>query len=847
MAIQDALIRILNLRKEESKAVFYLMIFSFFVGLSMSFYFAASNAIFLKHFQPWMISISYMASGVIVWMAWFFLSRLDKRLTLSSQLIVKFLFVFITVLAISIGVWMLNSPWIVFVMFTWVRILTFVTLVTFWGLAGKLFNIRQGKRIFSLLGTGEVISIIIGYFSIPVLLKFIKTADLLFFSSATLLICFFMVLVILRKFKVELSASPAPSATSQATAQSEFSYWTLMRKPYFRLISLMALLPIFGYLFIDFLFLSQTKAEFANNPETIAGFFGIFLGFVAIIELFFKLISGRILNKYGLKPSLMSLPVILTVSIFIAAISGSIYGTTGLFFAFIAMARLFDRAVRSAMYEPSFQLLYQPVPAEQRMIFQNQIEGIPKAFGTVITGAVILVLTTLHSLNLVHYNWLFLLILAAWVFYTMRMYDSYRTMIKSKLFELKSAKEMPESADLPVLAKNTHEEEGLNDSELSFENMTLLLKSELPEDRIKAARLLSKSGRYQTFRLLQSLMKDDHADVKREAILACGRLKRMELNSYLLDQLNDEKFADTAAEAIIPIGETIIPDLERMFDKSASSLILQQRILKVIQQIQGNRSTRFLRDHLAYSQKDIAREVAKLLSERNYVATASESVKLKLQIEETAEYILWLFASMNDLGSGLKTTQLQLALMDELEYMKDHFFTLLSLLYDAKTIYHIKEHIESKDITAKVYALEIGDMIIAEDIKALFFPIFEDMLIQERLNRFADRFPQEKLNPTERIIDIINKEFNHLNASTKRLSLQLLAEMEQNPEVNAVLAANMLHPVPDLRKAAAESLIKLDINYFNQAISTLAAAEHSLTQELKSYAFTSNHSKNYSL
>jgi len=43
MAIQDALIRILNLRKEESKAVFYLMIFSFFVGLSMSFYFAASN------------------------------------------------------------------------------------------------------------------------------------------------------------------------------------------------------------------------------------------------------------------------------------------------------------------------------------------------------------------------------------------------------------------------------------------------------------------------------------------------------------------------------------------------------------------------------------------------------------------------------------------------------------------------------------------------------------------------------------------------------------------------------------------------------------------------------------
>ncbi len=85
------------------------------------------------------------------------------------------------------------------------------------------------------------------------------------------------------------------------------------------LISLMALLPIFGYLFVDFLFLAQTKNEFANNPETIAGFFGVFLGFVAIIELVFKLISGRFLNKYGLKPSLISLPLILLSGVLMAA------------------------------------------------------------------------------------------------------------------------------------------------------------------------------------------------------------------------------------------------------------------------------------------------------------------------------------------------------------------------------------------------------------------------------------------------------------------------------------------------------------------------------------------------
>ena len=441
MAALKWFVKIFNIRPEESRPVLYLMIFSFFVGLSMTFYFAASNAIFLKHFESWMISVSYMASGVIVWAAWFLLSRLDRHLSLSWQLIFKFLFVFITVTAISIGVWVYDQPWIVFIMFTWVRILVYITVVTFWGLAGKLFNIRQGKRIFALLGIGEVISIIIGYFSVPLLLKFLKAPDLLFLSSGSLLVCLVFVFTILKAFRTELSESTPSKSATASREKTDLSYWTLVKKPYFLLISLMALLPIFGYLFVDFLFLAQTKTEFANDTETIAGFFGIFLGFVAVIELVFKLISGRFLNKYGLKPSLVSLPVILFAGMLMAAVSASLYGTVGLFFAFIAMVRLFERSVRSAVYEPAFQLLYQPVPDGQRLIFQNQIEGIPKALGTVLTGAVILLFSTIHMFNLTHYSWIFILVLGLWIWAAFKMYDQYRNMLKTKLGEMEAEKD----------------------------------------------------------------------------------------------------------------------------------------------------------------------------------------------------------------------------------------------------------------------------------------------------------------------------------------------------------------------------------------------------------------------
>ncbi|MGA2823814.1 MAG: hypothetical protein ABSE72_09855, partial [Bacteroidales bacterium] len=443
--------KILNIRSEEFKPVFLLMVFSFFIGLSLTFYFTASNAIFLKHFPPRMIPVSFIASGVIVYLACWIFSQIDKKLSLYQQVLFKFLFVFLSVLAISIGVWTFDTAWLAYIMYTWVRVMVYITLVNFWGMAGRLFNIRQGKRIFGLISIGEVISLIIGYFSIPLILKFLKAPDLLFLASFALFLCLVMVSIIFRTFKDQLVTGIVPSKQAQTKVKSEWNYWNLLKKPYFLMISLMALLPIFGYLFVDFLFLAQTKHEFVNDPEALARFFGVFLGSVAILELILKLFSGRFLNKFGLKPSLLSLPVILLVSIFLAAVFGSLYGTVGMFFAFIALARLFERSIRCAVYEPAFQLLYQPIPTDQRLPFQNQIEGIPKALGTVITGVVILLFSSIHAFNLVHFNWLFILVLIFWIWIAVKMYEEYRNMLKTKLSELKHTVRNEQNPMVPLI------------------------------------------------------------------------------------------------------------------------------------------------------------------------------------------------------------------------------------------------------------------------------------------------------------------------------------------------------------------------------------------------------------
>jgi len=830
----------LNIRNEEYKPVLLLMVFSFFIGMSISFYFTASNAIFLKHFKPKMIPVSFIASGIIIYLAWWMFSLIDKKLSLYQQVVIKFLFVFLSVLAISIGVYAFDSSWITFVMYTWVRVMVYITLVNFWGVAGRLFNVRQGKRIFALISIGEVVSYMIGYLSIPLILKFLNTPNLLFLASLSLFICLIMVLIIFATFKDQLQTGIILSAKVDKSSQSEWNYWNLLKKPYFRIISLMALLPIFGYLFVDFLFLAQTKVEFANNPQDIARFLAIFLGSLAFLEILLKLVSGRFLNKYGIRPSLLSLPIILVFSIILAAIFGALYGPIGMFFSFIALARLFERSIRGAVYEPAFQLLYQPVPTEQRLPFQNQIEGIPKASGTVITGAVILIFSLFPFITLVHYTWIFIIVLGLWIWVAFKMYEEYRNMLKTKLSEMKASGlneqdpmvtlivqtfadakadhiqqlgdffETVAPASFKVAGKeiaclSSHEKKRKEAEDHTFEYMVDIARSDKVSERLMAANLLGSSGRYNTYKLLINLINDDDQGVKKAAIISAGKIKRVELWPHIIENLLIPENSHAAGEAIKIIGEPILLELDRFFEKINTHKPIQQKILQLFEAIGGANAIKYLREKIHHPDNDIRFQVLLSLSNLEYHASATEIAFIKQTIEDSVETMVWIMASLNDLTANVNTLSIRQALLQELEDKKEHVFLLLSLLYDSKTIGHIREYIESQDTNAKIYALEISDMTISDDIKELFFPIFEDLSIVEKLHRFSLRFPQETMTMVKRIEDIINKDYSKINRWTKACAIHTLSHIPEDDSVmaEALLAANIVNPDPLIGELSA--------------------------------------------
>ncbi len=419
--MKNAILNALNIRKGEETAITLLLLYSFFMGSVIAFFYTAATSLFVVSFDSSVLPYAYIGGGIMSYLVWLVYARIERAVSFQKLVLLGITLLLVSVGFFVVGIQYFNNKWLTFLMFVWIRVFVFISVVGFWGLATKLFDLRQGKRIFGLISTGEVISDMVGFFSIPLVLKFIDTSDLLYISLFGLVICLVLMIYMLNRFKKPLSISETKEEKKMNT-----SFKFVLKDKYLTLLILMAVLPMFGMCFADFSFLHQIKVEY-TDANVLAGFLSIFFGATAVVEFILKsFFSGRLLDKYGLKVALPILPVVLAGSVFLAISSGVLYGTTGLFFSFIAFTKMIDRVLRSAIYDPSYQILYQPLHAEDRLNAQGMVEGMAKGLGFALAGVVVLIFTRFHALSLVHINILFILILGVWVKMSLNMYKEYR-------------------------------------------------------------------------------------------------------------------------------------------------------------------------------------------------------------------------------------------------------------------------------------------------------------------------------------------------------------------------------------------------------------------------------------
>jgi AAA family ATP:ADP antiporter len=803
--VSVSLLNVLQIKRVEKKPVLLLVLYGFFMGASIAFFYTASISLFLHNFQRGMLPYVYIAGGLVIYIFGQGYKRYQQKLRMSRILVVSVIFLLISSGIIIISYAVTTSPWISFVMFLWINVFLFIHTVNFNGMASRLFTLQQGKRLYGVIGVGEVLSNVLGFFSVPLILKFMKTEYMALITLVTLTITLGIIFLIVKKYRRQFIILNPPK---KETAQPKKRYSDLVKNKYTLYLFVLALLPVFGLYFVDFVFFGQTQLAFPQK-EVLSGFIGIFFGVMAVVEFLVKTLAyGRLIDKFGVKPGLVALPALLLFSTLLATISGTFFGVASMF-SFVVLSKLFIRSVRNSINDPTYLILYQVLPAEERFAFQGKIEAGPKAISNIIVGAVLIILVKLNF-SLVSFNYIFILVLIYWTWASFKMYTLYRDELKGILKEKggKAEESLPEASESNY-NKFVEGKVAETGKMISLQELASFAVSKDSDNRELAALQLSHSGRYQAVQILSTLMQDKDQSVRRAAILSAGYIKSHELWPFLIENLLSDSYHEEAALALKEIGSPIFRELDTLLKKQEGNPRILTRIISLVGHIGGRESLGRLRAYINHPVYQVRKQALLSLCDNNYLATSSETTTIKRAVEEEISFIVWYMAGTWDLKDNLYAKELLKEIENEIDAKKQYIFKLLSLLFDASMMNYIREHLGQGTPEAKIYALELFDMMVSSDIKEMILPLLEDLPLHQVLNAYKESLPQENLDYNERLFDIIHNNYSHIGWKTKVEAIKIL-NVAPTEETVRVLYACLSHTDERIWQAACEMLVQTD-------------------------------------
>lgn len=349
--------------------------------------------------------------------------------------------------------------------FTQLLPFTFICQLVFWGAFGRLFNLRQAKRVIGSVDVGVDIAQVIAFFSIPILLNTVNLPlDSLFtiaLVSATGYLILFIILSsrYLTEEKVLRSDVGDDHKLQKLGLKEIFQDRFLLSMAGFVIISIAALR------FLDYSFFNVTTSSGVFTDKEIPTFLSLFEALIVIFGfLFTTFITDRIMQDYGLRVALLINPLLLLLFTGGAALLGSTFGYIGgdaaiYFFIMIAMSKLFVNSLKGGLDDPVFKMYYIPMDKAHKLDAQTKVEGMITSLASVVGGGVIVLMNILGVFTLLSVTFVTIPVLGLWYWVTNKMYKGYRDTLQSSLQKSRKIVEQHEQKEYTldrVLEKEIH-------------------------------------------------------------------------------------------------------------------------------------------------------------------------------------------------------------------------------------------------------------------------------------------------------------------------------------------------------------------------------------------------------
>ena len=466
-----------------------------------------------------------------------------------------------------------GAVWVTVALYFFGQILGILLLSQFWTLANDVYDARQAKRLFGLIGGGACLGGAVGAAITATRVEAIGSNNLLLVSAITLSICVVLVLKIVR---LPHADHPVEELDERGVGGRE-AFRLLAQSRHLRVLAGVVAFAAIGAAVVDQQLSMAAEATGADG-DAIAKLLAQVTIYLSLAGFLVQIgLTSRIHRSFGIAVALLLLPIGLGASATLILLTGQLWAVAG--------ARVLDTTLRYSLDKTTREVLFIPLPADLRFRAKPFIDVTMDRFAKAAAAAIILVLIHPRALGLDwrQLSYASLIVMAGWIAMALVAWREYirafRASVVSQGISPTSIRaDVADTATIETLVEelSSPDERAVIYAidlleALDKRNLVtpLLLQSESPRVRARSLRVMAAVGSPIAARwipTIERMVQDEDVEVRAAALHALAKFSHEDAAVLLRRHLDDiePRVAVTAAIALANSGRAEDVDAAEM-------------------------------------------------------------------------------------------------------------------------------------------------------------------------------------------------------------------------------------------------------------------------------------------
>jgi AAA family ATP:ADP antiporter len=554
--------RLTNTRSGERTIALLMFAYSFLAMTSHNILKPVTKSKFIDQLGSDNLPYVLMASSVLIGVLMHVYSDASRRVP--RQYVIPITqSIFVGLLVLFWGLLRTDAAWVTVALYFLGQVLGVLLISQFWTLANDVYDARQAKRLFGLIGGGACLGGALGASVTAITVQEFGSNNLLLVSAATLAIC---VGIVLRIGRLP-HAGPHLESFDERGVGGREAILLLKQSPHLRILAAVVGFAAIGAAMVDQQ-LNMAAEATRSDGDAIAALLAqvtVYLsiaGFVVQVAL-----TSRIHRSFGIAVALLLLPIGLGASATFILITGALQAVAG--------ARVLDTTLRYSLDKTTREVLFLPLPADLRFRAKPFVDVTMDRFAK--AAAAVLILALIHprglGLDWRQLSYASLFVTGAWVAVALKAWREYLRAFRASIVSRDIApaairSEVADAATVEALVEELSSPderavlyaidllEALDRRKLVT---PLLLQHQSARVRAKALRVMTAAGSSIAARwgpTIERMVQDEDVDVRAAALHALAGLSHEDAAVLLRRHLDDAepRVAVTAAIALANSG-----------------------------------------------------------------------------------------------------------------------------------------------------------------------------------------------------------------------------------------------------------------------------------------------------